>query len=99
MNEIRVLSPSLLPSLSDEIPSEEIFRLFREGEALRGTLVRQIDSGRAFLHLRGKDLLVESQIPLPPGVELRFRVEEVKPRVILKLLPPKLRAKKGFPPF
>ncbi len=88
MNEIRVLSPSLLPSLSDEIPSEEIFRLFREGEALRGTLVRQIDSGRAFLHLRGKDLLVESQIPLPPGVELRFRVEEVKPRVILKLLPP-----------
>ena len=47
-----------------------------------------MDPQHAFLHLRGQDVFVESQIPLPPGEEYQFRVEEVQPRVVLKLLPP-----------
>ncbi len=90
MNEIRIVPSALLPSVSEDTASEEMFRLFRDGQALRGRLVRQIDGERAFLHLQGKDLLVESRIPLPPGVELRFRVEELKPRVVLRLLPPEI---------
>jgi hypothetical protein len=47
-----------------------------------------MDPQHAFLHLRGQDVFVESQVPLPPGGEYQFRVEEVQPRVVLKLLPP-----------
>ncbi len=50
-------------------------------------MVQQIDPGHFLLRLRGQDLPVESHVPLPPGVELQFRVEEVEPKVILKLLP------------
>ena len=47
-----------------------------------------MDPQHALLHLRGQDVFVESHVPLPPGVECQFRVEEVQPRVVLKLLPP-----------
>lgn len=50
-------------------------------------MVQQVDPQHAFLNLRGQDLLVETQVFLPPGVKLQFRVEEVEPKVILKLLP------------
>ena len=87
MNEIKVLSPSSLRPLPG-VPSEEGSILFRLGETLRGRVVQQIDPRHAFLKLRGQDLLVESHIPLPPGVDLQFRVEEVQPKVTLRLLPP-----------
>lgn len=88
MNEFKILTPSFLRPLPGENSSGENSLLFRLGETFRGRVLQQISPQNALLQLRGHQLLVESQVLLPPGVELQFRVEEIQPKVILRLLPP-----------
>ncbi len=88
MNEIRILSFfSPIPRRDDTLPREEPI-VFRSGDILTGKVVRPLDSPKYFLQLNGRNLLVESRIPLPPGADLRFQVEEVQPKVTLRLLSP-----------
>ncbi len=64
----------------DRLPS------FHSGEILEGTLVEHLDGGHAVLRIRGQNLLAENRLSLPLGEELRFRVEETGPKVVLRLL-------------
>lgn len=88
MNEIRILSPFSPSRGWDETPQREEPVVFRSGDILTGKMVRPLDSQKYFLQLNGRNLLVESRIPLPPGADLRFQVEEVQPKVTLRLLSP-----------
>ncbi len=88
MNEIRILSPFSPIPRRDEPPQREPTVVFRSGEILTGQVLRRLDSQTYFLHLNGRNLLVESRIPLPPGADLRFQVAEVQPKVTLRLLSP-----------
>jgi hypothetical protein len=61
---------------------------FQEGEILEGMLLEQIDPSHAVLRIRGQNLLVENRLPLPRGEALQLQVEEIAPKVILRLLTP-----------
>ena len=78
----------ILPSSAGGAPLGRKFPFIPIGGNSPGRVVQQMDPQHAFLHLRGQDVFVESHFPLPPGGEYQFRVEEVQPRVVLKLLPP-----------
>ncbi|MCX5906262.1 MAG: hypothetical protein NTY64_03495 [Deltaproteobacteria bacterium] len=80
-----IISPKLLllsSSGKEKIPT------FQPGEILDGVLIEQLDPEHAILRIKGQSLLVENQLPLPEKSELTFQVEEVTPKVILRLLSP-----------
>ncbi len=49
--------------------------------------MNQIDPQHAVMRFKGQDILVETRSPLPRQVEILFQVEEVQPKVVLKMVP------------
>jgi len=88
LSEITTLSNSWIPSSPGDSRPPEDFPHFHIGEILRGKILSRIGSQQALLQMGARNLLVETRLPLPLNQDLQFRVEEVQPRVILKIIPP-----------
>ena len=56
------------------------------GEILEGMILGQEDPQHFLLRIKGQDLKVETQTPLPASGKIALEVETVTPQVILKLL-------------
>jgi hypothetical protein len=56
------------------------------GEVLEGIILGQEEPNHFLLRIKGQDLKVETQIPLPASGRISLEVEAVTPQVILKLL-------------
>ena len=60
---------------------------FQSGEILRGTVIDPVDSRHTLIRIKGEEILVENRAAsLTPGRELALQVEEIYPKVILKIL-------------
>jgi hypothetical protein len=84
LNGIRILFPSVFGPLAAQSQPEEHLLQFFPGEIIRGRVLEQIDPQLAVMRLNGKNLFVETHIPLPPQKDLIFQVEENDPKIILK---------------
>jgi len=61
---------------------------FQSGEILRGTVIDPVDPLHTLIRIKGEEILVENRAAsLTPGRELVLQVEEIYPKVILKILP------------
>ena len=61
---------------------------FQSGEILRGTVIDPGDPLHTLVRIKGEEILVENRAAsLIPGRELALQVEEIYPKVILKILP------------
>lgn len=61
---------------------------FTLGEIIPVKWVRSLAPQRVLIQMKGKELVAETAFPLPEGAEFQVRVEQLEPRVILKLLLP-----------
>jgi hypothetical protein len=66
--------------------SGEPFSRLEPGERLAGTVLKVIGSNQAVVRFEGRDLLVETRIPLSEGLHGMFVVESTEPGVVLRLL-------------
>ena len=67
---------------------EETQALFtRMGQILSAQVIEKVTNNRFFLKFGKHLLLAETLIPLTPGEKIKVRVESLKPKVLLKLLP------------
>lgn len=86
MNDIKVLSspiqivPSSGPFSSGKLPP------LNQGEILEGLILGQEGPNHFRMRIKGQDLNVETQIPLPANGKISIEVEAVAPQVVLKLL-------------
>jgi len=61
---------------------------FQSGEILRGTVIDPVDPLHTLIRIKGEEILVENRAAsLTPGRELALQVEEIHPKVILKIIP------------
>jgi len=61
---------------------------FQPGEVLRATVVDLVDSLHTLIRIKGEEILVENRAAsLTQGRELALQVEEIQPKVILKIIP------------
>ena len=88
MNEIKLLSSSPPSPLPAETPLNLKVPFFRPGEILQGRILGQMEPYRFLLQLGVQKFWVESRVSLPPSGDFLLRVEEIEPKVILKLLSP-----------
>lgn len=73
----------LLNPRSGESPT-----LFQSGEILRATVIDPVDPLHTLIRIKGEEILVENRgASLTQGRELTLRVEEIHPKVILKIIP------------
>jgi hypothetical protein len=71
------------------------------GEIVPATVVTVLDAQRALMQIKGRQVLAEVPFPLPERGEFQVRVEQLEPRVVLRLLaeaasdqvPPEVRLK------
>ncbi len=84
IDPLSILFPKLL---LDPSSRKENFPRFQLGEILSGAVIEQLDDQHALVQLKGQEVLVESQLKFSPKAQLRLQVEEVEPKVILRLLP------------
>ncbi|MFH1624660.1 MAG: hypothetical protein ABID54_05825 [Pseudomonadota bacterium] len=75
-------------SLSHDRESEFVSRL-DVGEVLEGRVVKSLGNQKAVVSFKGTRVVAETRSPLSPGDNIVVRVEQLKPRVILNLLPEK----------
>ncbi len=87
MNPVKILSPSLDPTLTLNSPGSRNVSLFVQGEILEGFVVRQIDPHHLVMRIQKQEFWAETQVPLPTGTKFSLQVEEIHPRVILRILP------------
>lgn len=59
---------------------------FHIGQVLRGQVIKVMDDCHAVIRMEGRDLFVESRMPLSGGMEGLFKVKAVYPQIVLKLL-------------
>ena len=87
MNEIKAFLPSAIQILPQppSVPAGKIPPLNR-GEILEGMILSQEGPQHFLMRIKGQDLKVETQIPLPASGRIGLEVETVTPQVILKLL-------------
>ena len=61
---------------------------FQSGEILRGTVIDPVDPLHTLIRIKGEEILVENRaVSLTQGRELTLQVEEIHPKVILKIIP------------
>jgi hypothetical protein len=84
--KISLLSPIQILSSPGSAPANQVPPL-NPGEILEGTILDQKEPDRFFIRIKGQDLWVQSQVPLPAGGKIPLKVETVSPQVLLKLLP------------
>ena len=61
---------------------------FQSGEVLRATVINPVDSLHTLIRIKGEEILVENRAAsLTQGRELTLQVEEIRPKVILKIIP------------
>ena len=58
------------------------------GEIIPVKWIRCLDPQRVLIQVKGKELVAETSFPLSEGAEFQVRVEQLEPRVILKLQMP-----------
>ncbi len=85
MNEIKGSLPPSLKILSppDSVPVNKIPPL-NPGEILEGTVLARKEPDQFFIRIKGQNLWVKSQIPLPAEGKLSLEVETVAPQVLLR---------------
>jgi hypothetical protein len=66
--------------------AERFRRTHREGQTVRGSLLRQGADGLAWVRIDGQELLASVAGEHTPGRELFFRVERLQPDIVLKQL-------------
>lgn len=87
MNEIKISLPPSIQNLSlpGSAPANKIPPLI-PGEILEGTIFYQKEPDYFFIRIKGQDLWVKSQIPLPSEGKISLSVKAVTPQVLLRLL-------------
>jgi hypothetical protein len=86
LNDIKVLSsatqimPATGPFSAGKMPP------LNQGEILEGLILGQEGPNHFRMRIKGQDLNVETQIPLPASGKISLEVEAVAPQVVLKLL-------------
>ena len=87
MNEIKISLPTPFQNLSlpDSVPAKRIPPL-NPGEILEGMILDQKEPDHYFIRIKGQDLWVKSQIPLPAEGKIFLAVEALTPQVLLRLL-------------
>ena len=61
---------------------------FQPGEVLRATVVDLVDSLHTLIRIKGEEILVENRdVSMTQGRELALQVEEIQPKVVLKIIP------------
>ena len=87
MNEIKISLPTpfQILSLPDAVPANRIPPL-NPGEILEGMILDQKEPDHYFIRIKGQDLWVKSQIPLPAEGKIFLAVEALTPQVLLRLL-------------
>jgi len=88
LNEIKISLPpsNEIPFLPGSAPANRIPPLI-PGEILEGTIFDQKEPNYFFIRIKGQDLWVKSQIPLPSEGKISLAVEAVTPQVLLRFLP------------
>ena len=87
MNGIKISLPASIQILSppDSAPANKIPPL-NPGEILEGTILAWKEPDHFFIRIKGQDLWVKSQVPLPAGDKISLKVEALSPQVLLRLL-------------
>jgi hypothetical protein len=87
LNEIKTFLPSAIQILP-QVPSRPGGKIppLSRGEILEGMILGQEGPQHFLLRIKGQDLKVETQTPLPASGKIALEVETVTPQVILKLL-------------
>jgi hypothetical protein len=87
LNEIKAFPPTAIQILPQpaSAPRGEIPPL-RRGEILEGMILGQEAPDHFLLRIKGQDVQVGTQIPLPASGKISLQVEAVMPQVILRLL-------------
>jgi hypothetical protein len=62
--------------------------LFSLGEIIPAQVVRSLDPQRVLIQVKGKEMVAEAAFPLPEKTAFQVQVEQLAPRVILKLILP-----------
>ncbi|MBM4339158.1 MAG: flagellar hook-length control protein FliK [Deltaproteobacteria bacterium] len=88
MKKIQFPSLSSLDLIRLDSPPGKDLPSFRIGQVLQGKVMEVVDDRNAVIRMEGRDLSVESRIPLCKGMEGFFEVKGVDPQIILKLLQP-----------
>ncbi len=91
MQPFRVLNAPELIEISEK--ERELFA--RIGQILKAQVVEQLSEKRFFLRFGEKLVMAEAMVPLEAGKEIKVRVEALRPKITLKLLPLKARADVG----
>lgn len=61
---------------------------FQPGEILRATVIDLVDSLHTLIRIKGEEILVENRaVSMTQGRELALQVEEIQPKVVLKIIP------------
>lgn len=68
--------------------SAKDFPAFHIGQILKGKVLEVRDDRRAVIRMEGRNLSVESRMPLARGTEGLFKVKSVYPQIILQFLQP-----------
>ncbi|MDL1971434.1 MAG: flagellar hook-length control protein FliK [Candidatus Desulfofervidaceae bacterium] len=84
MRPFRVLSSPELIQISRE-EDREIFS--RIGQVLKAQVVERLSENRFFLKFGERLILAETTMSLKEGESIQVRVEALRPRIVLKLLP------------
>jgi hypothetical protein len=94
---VETLSPlsALAPTpWAIRLPERLARELLALGEIVPAAVVASLDSHRALIRIKGRELIAEVPFPLPDQGEFQVRVEQVEPRIVLKLL---ATASEGLP--
>jgi hypothetical protein len=62
--------------------------LFTLGEIVPAKWIRSLDPQRVLIQVKGREIVAEAAFPLPEETAFQVRVEQLAPRVILKLILP-----------
>jgi len=72
------------------VSQEEAQTIFtRIGQILKAQVIEKLTDSRFFLKFNEQLILAETSIPLIPGEIIKVRVEALRPKILLKLLPKK----------
>jgi hypothetical protein len=87
LEEIRIL-PSLSPLPRGSSPGGDLPLAFVRGERIEATVLNQIDPRRVLLRIQNREIVAETDLSLPRQETLAFIVEETRPNILLRPVPP-----------
>lgn len=80
------LQLTLTPSRVDQRNYGIMLTNWRVGQTLSALVSSRMPSGQILLSIGGRSFVTSQDIPVQPGTNVRFEVQQLEPRLVLKLL-------------